>query len=42
MGTFFRKLDRDIAQHWEQNKIMFDTLFNEVIDKLDEVSFNMG
>ena len=42
IGTFFRKLDRDIAQHWEQNKIMFDTKFNEVIDKLDEVSFNIG
>ena len=42
VGTFFRKLDRDIAQYWEQNKIMFDTKFNEVIDKLDEVSFNMG
>ena len=42
IGSLFRDIDGDIAQKYEQNKIKYQTTLEELIDKLDEVSFMMG
>ena len=42
IGSLFRDIDADIAQRYEQNKIKYQTSLEELIDKLDEVSFMIG
>ena len=39
IGSLFRDIDADIAQRYEQNKIKYQTSLDELIDKLDEISF---
>lgn len=39
VNNLFRKLDGDIAQTYEANKVMYETQLNDLIDKLDEISF---
>ena len=39
IGSLFRDIDSDIAQKYEQNKIKYQTSLDELIDKLDEISF---
>ena len=39
INNLFRKLDGDIAQTYEANKVMYETQLNDLIDKLDEISF---
>ena len=39
IGGLFRDIDADIAQRYEQNKIKYQTSLDELIDKLDEISF---
>ena len=39
IGSLFRDIDADIAQKYEQNKIKYQTSLDELIDKLDEISF---
>ena len=39
INNLFRKLDGDIAQTYESNKVKYETQLNELIDKLDEISF---
>ena len=39
IGALFRNLDTDIAQKYEANKIKYETALNDLIDKLDEISF---
>ena len=38
-STLFRSMGGDIAQTYEANKTVYETALNELIDKLDEVSF---
>lgn len=42
IGSLFRDIDADIAQRYEQNKIKYQTSLEELIDKLDEISFIAG
>ena len=41
IGSLFRNLTADIAQTYEANKTKYETALDELIDKLDEISFNM-
>ena len=42
IGSLFRKLDTDLAQTYESNKIKYQTSLDALIDKLDEISFMIG
>lgn len=42
IGSLFRDLTKDVAQLYEENKIKYNTALEELIDKLDEISFMMG
>ena len=42
IGSLFRDIDADIAQKYEENKIRYQTTLDELIDKLDEISFVAG
>ena len=39
INSLFRNIEGDIAQTYEANKVMYETTLDELIDKLDEVSF---
>ena len=39
INNLFRQLDGDIAQSYEANKVKYETQLNDLIDKLDEISF---
>ena len=39
VGSLFRDLTKDVAQQYEANKIKYETALEELIDKLDEISF---
>ena len=39
IGSLFRDLDADLAQKYASNKIKYETALNDLIDKLDEISF---
>ena len=40
INSLFRNLDKDFAQAYESNKIKYETALNELIDRLDEISFS--
>ena len=42
VGSLFRNLTLDIAQQYEANKVKYEASLEELIDKLDEISFMMG
>lgn len=42
IGSLFRDLNVDIAQTYEANKIKYRTALDTLVDKLDDVSFNIG
>jgi hypothetical protein len=42
IGGLFRNVDSDMAQTYEANKIKYQTALEELIDKLDEISFMVG
>ena len=42
IGSLFRDLDADLAQKYEANKVKYETALEELIDKLDEISFMLG
>ncbi len=42
IGSLFRNLDVDLAQKYESNKIKYETALEELINKLDEISFMLG
>ena len=42
IGSLFRNLTADIAQTYEANKIKYETALEDLIDKLDEISFMVG
>ena len=42
VGSLFRDLTKDVAQQYESNKIKYETALEELVDKLDEVSFMLG
>ena len=42
IGSLFRNLDADLAQTYEANKVKYETALEELIDKLDEISFMLG
>ena len=42
IGSLFRKPTGDIAQTYESNKIKYETALEELINKLDDISFMMG
>ena len=42
IGGLFRNVDSDMAQTYEANKIKYQTALEELIDKLDEISFMLG
>ena len=39
IGSLFRNLNNDLAQTYASNKIRYETALEELIDKLDEISF---
>ena len=39
INNMFRKIDGDIAQTYEANKIKYETALEELVNKLDEISF---
>ena len=39
IGSLFRFLDRDIAQQYESNRVKYQTALDDLIDKLDDISF---
>ena len=39
VNSLFRNLNRDFAQTYESNKTTYETRLEELIDKLDEISF---
>ena len=41
IGSLFRNLDIDLAQTYEANKTKYETALEDLIDKLDEISFVM-
>ena len=41
VGSLFRKLENDIAQTYEANKLKYETALETLINKLDEISFAM-
>ncbi len=42
IGSLFRNLDKDIAQTYEANKVRYQTALEDLVDKLDEISFMIG
>ena len=42
IGSLFRDLNADLAQKYEANKVKYETALEELIDKLDEISFMVG
>ena len=41
IGGVFRNLDRDFAQYYESNATQFETSLEILLDKLDELSYNL-
>ena len=41
IGGVFRDLDRDFAQYYESNATQFETSLEILLDKLDELSYNL-
>ena len=41
IGSVFRNLDRDFAQYYESNATQFETSLEILLDKLDELSYNL-
>ncbi|MBO5306098.1 MAG: hypothetical protein J6B12_04980 [Clostridia bacterium] len=39
IGSLFRVLSDDLSQKYETNKIMYQTSLDDLVDKLDEISF---
>lgn len=39
IGSLFRVLSEDLSQKYEANKIMYQTSLDDLVDKLDEISF---
>ena len=39
IGSLFRNLNNDLAQTYASNEIRYETALEELIDKLDEISF---
>ena len=39
IGGLFRDIDQDLAQTYEANKIKYETALEDLIDKLDDISF---
>ena len=39
IGSLFRVLSEDLSQKYESNKIMYQTSLDDLVDKLDEISF---
>ncbi len=41
IGSLFRVLSDDLSQKYESNKTMYQTSLDDLVDKLDEISFGM-
>ena len=41
IGGLFRNIDSDLAQTYESNKVKYQTALDELIDKLDDISFGL-
>ena len=42
VGGLFRDLSKDIAQTYEANKVKYETALEDLVNKLDDISFMMG
>ena len=39
VGSLFRELSKDLSQQYESNKVKYQTGLDDLVDKLDEISF---